>query len=165
MPKLVVLTPGLNGLALEVLTEKSSVGRVEDNRLCIAEPSVSSHHCEVWLKGDDIVVKDLNSTNGTYVNEVQVAADKEALVRPGQILRLGQVELRHETGKKQTEQARQTVKIGDGAGATLVMTKGAGFGKKENKVNKIFYIVGGVLAAIIIGALVVALFSLGNHGT
>ena len=104
MPKLVVLSPGLNGLSFEVPTEKASVGRLEDNRLCIAEPSVSSHHCEIWLKGDDIVVKDTNSTNGTYVNEVQVAAEKEALVRPGQILRLGQIELRHETGKKQSEQ-------------------------------------------------------------
>ncbi len=159
MPKLVVLTPELSGLSFEVTLEKSSVGRVDDNRFCVAEASVSSHHCEVWLKGDDIVVKDLNSTNGTFVNEVAIAPEKEALVRPGQTMRLGQVELRHETGKKQIDQPRQTVKLGDPAagGGTIVMTKGAGFVKKENKVNKIFLIVGIVLAVIIVGALVFSL--------
>lgn len=164
MPKLVVITPGLNGLSFEVTTEKSSVGRVDDNRFCIAEPSVSSHHCEVWLKGDDIVVRDQHSTNGTFVNETQVAPEKEVLVRPGQLLRLGQVELRHETGKKQTEQTRQTVKLDPTAGATVVMTKGAGFGKKENKINKIFLIVGAVLALIIVAALVFALMRVGSSG-
>lgn len=160
MPKLVVLSPGLNGLSFDVTTEKASVGRLEDNRLCIAEPSVSSHHCEIWLKGDDIVVKDMNSTNGTFVNEVQVAAEKEALVRPGQILRLGQIELRHETGKKQSEQPRQTVKLDPTAGATVVMTKNAGFGKKDDKANKIFLIVGVVLALIIVITLAVTFMHL-----
>lgn len=161
MPKLVVITPGLSGLSFEVTAEKSSVGRIDDNRFCIAEPSVSSHHCEVWLKGDDIIVKDLNSTNGTFVNDQQLAAEKEATVRPGQVLRLGQVELRHETGKKQSEQPRQTVKLDPTAGATVVMTKGAGFGKKQDKVNKIFLISGAILVVIIIVTLVVALMSVG----
>ena len=164
MPKLVVLTPGFNGLAYEVTPDKTSVGRVEDNRFCVAEPSVSSHHCEIWLKGDDIMVKDLNSTNGTFVNDLQIAPEKEGVIRPGQLLRLGQVELRHETGKKQSDQPRQTVKLGDPAigGSTIVMTKGAGFGKKENKVNKIFLIVGIVLAVIIVGALVFSLLHLSS---
>jgi pSer/pThr/pTyr-binding forkhead associated (FHA) protein len=154
MPKLVALTPGLNALTFEVTPERSSVGRLDDNRFPVPEASVSSHHCEVWLKGDDIMVKDLNSTNGTFVNDVQVAPEKEVAVRPGQTLRLGQVDLRHETGKKQSDQPRQTVKLGDASsGGTMVMTKGAGFGKKENKVNKIFIIVGVVLALIIVGAL------------
>ena len=57
MPKLVVLTVGFNDRSLEVKPEKASIGRVDDNQFCIAEPSVSSHHCEVWSKGDEIVVK------------------------------------------------------------------------------------------------------------
>lgn len=162
MPKLVVLTPAMNGLSFEVTTEKASVGRLDDNRFCVAEPSVSSHHCEVWLKGDDILVKDLDSTNGTFVNESQVAPQKDSVVRPGQVLRLGQVELRHETGKRQSDQPRQTVKLDPTAGTTIVMTKGAGFGKKENKINKIFIIVGIVLALIIVVSLVVALMQIGS---
>jgi pSer/pThr/pTyr-binding forkhead associated (FHA) protein len=163
MPKLVVLSEGLVGRSLELTAAKTTVGRVEDNQFQLAEPSVSSHHCEIWLKGDDAVVKDLNSTNGTYINEVQIAAEKETTLKPGQTLRLGQVELRYETGKKQTDQTRQTVKLGEGN--TMVMSKDAGFGKKTNNVNKMFLIAGIVLGVIILGALAFAFLNLGSGGS
>ena len=160
MPKLVVLTVGFNDRSLEVKSEKTTVGRVEDNQFPLAEPSVSSHHCEIWAKGDDIIIKDLGSTNGSYVNEKQIETNKEATLRPGQVLRLGQVELRYETGKKQTDQPRQTVKINDpGTGQTLVMSKNSAFTKKDNKLNKIFLGVGVVLVLAIIVFLVIAFTS------
>src|SRR5262245_5090926 len=104
MPKLVSLTAGFTDRVFDVKPEKATLGRLEDNQFCLPEPSVSSHHCELSAKGDDIVVKDLGSTNGTFINENQLAADKEGILRPGQTLRLGQVELRYETGKRQTDQ-------------------------------------------------------------
>jgi len=160
MAKLTVLTEGFTGLSFEVNADKASVGRIEGNSLCIPEASVSSHHCELWLKGDDVIVRDLGSTNGSFINELQLAADKEATLRPGQILRLGQVQLRFETGKKQTEAPRQTVKLGD-SGATAASGATA-FSKKSNKANKVFFAVGGVLLLIIIGALVFAFLNLGS---
>src|ERR1019366_7509532 len=87
MAKLVVLSAGMTGRTQELKVEKTTVGRVEDNTFQIAEPSVSSHHCEV-------VLRDLNSTNGTYINGEKIT---ERVIKPGQILRLGQVELRLET--------------------------------------------------------------------
>jgi pSer/pThr/pTyr-binding forkhead associated (FHA) protein len=158
MAKLVVLTEGFTGRTLDLATAKTSLGRVDDNQFTLPEPSVSSHHCEVWLKGDDLIVKDLGSTNGTFLNEVQLGADKEGTLKPGQILRLGQVELRYETGKKQSEQPRQTVRIGEGS--TMVMTKEAGFGKKNNKVNKIFIGVGILLGVVTLGLLAMAFLKL-----
>jgi pSer/pThr/pTyr-binding forkhead associated (FHA) protein len=158
MAKLVVLTEGFTGRTLDLATAKTSLGRVDDNQFTLPEPSVSSHHCEVWLKGDDLIVKDLGSTNGTFLNEVQLGADKEGTLKPGQILRLGQVELRYETGKKQSEQPRQTVRIGEGS--TMVMTKEAGFGKKNNKVNKIFIGVGILLGVVTLGMLAMAFLKL-----
>ena len=160
MAKLTVLTDGFTGLSFEVKPEKASVGRLEENAICIPEASVSSHHCELWLKGDDLIVKDLGSTNGSFINELQLAAEKDATLRPGQILRLGQVQLRFETGKKQTEASRQTVKLGD-AGTTAAVG-GTVFSKKSNKANKVFFAVGGVLLLIIIGALVFAFLNLGS---
>ncbi len=158
MAKLVVLTEGFTGRTLDLATAKTSLGRVDDNQFTLPEPSVSSHHCEVWLKGDDLIVKDLGSTNGTFLNEVQLGADKEGTLKPGQVLRLGQVELRYETGKKQSEQPRQTVRIGEGS--TMVMTKEAGFGKKNNKVNKIFIGVGILLGVVTLGLLAMAFLKL-----
>src|SRR5256712_3432273 len=94
MAKLVVLSAGMTGRTHELKVDKTTIGRVEDNTFQIAEPSVSSHHCEVLLRGSDIVVRDLNSTNGTYINGEKVT---ESVLKPGQVLRLGQIEMRLET--------------------------------------------------------------------
>jgi pSer/pThr/pTyr-binding forkhead associated (FHA) protein len=91
MAKLVVLTQSMAGRSCDLATERTTVGRVEDNAFQIAEPSVSSRHCEILLRGADIVVKDLNSTNGTFINGEKIS---EGVLKPGQTLRLGNVELK-----------------------------------------------------------------------
>jgi pSer/pThr/pTyr-binding forkhead associated (FHA) protein len=93
MSKLVLLTEGFAGRTYELNVEKTTVGRVDDNAFQIAEPSVSSHHAEIILKGADVVIKDLNSTNGTFINGEKIT---EAVLKPGQTLKFGQVELRLE---------------------------------------------------------------------
>ena len=96
MAKLVVLSAGMTGRTHELTVDNpTTIGRVEDNTFQIAEASVSSHHCEVLVRGSDIVIKDLNSTNGTFINGEKVSG--EAVLKPGQTLRLGQVETRLET--------------------------------------------------------------------
>src|SRR5215510_2155179 len=94
MAKLVLLSAGMTGRTHELKVDKTTVGRLEDNTFQIAEPSVSSHHCEILLRGSDVVVHDLDSTNGTFINGEKVT---ESVLKPGQILRLGQVEMRLET--------------------------------------------------------------------
>jgi pSer/pThr/pTyr-binding forkhead associated (FHA) protein len=90
MAKLVVLSAGMNGRTHELNVDKTTIGRVEDNTFQIADPSVSSHHCEILLRGSDVVVKDLNSTNGSFLNGEKFS---EVVLKPGQTLRLGQIEL------------------------------------------------------------------------
>lgn len=92
MAKLVVLSAGMTGRTHDLKVDKTTIGRVEDNTFQIAEPSVSSHHAEIVLRGNDVVVVDLNSTNGTFINGDKVTG--EAVLKPNQILRLGQIELR-----------------------------------------------------------------------
>src|SRR6266581_6106350 len=94
MAKLVVLSAGMTGRTHELKVDKTTIGRVDDNTFPIAEPSVSSHHCEILLRGAEVVVRDLNSTNGTFINGEKVT---ETVIKPGQVLRLGQIELRLET--------------------------------------------------------------------
>lgn len=91
MAKLVVLTQSLAGRSCELAAERTTIGRVEDNAFQIAEPSVSSRHAEILLRGSEIVVKDLNSTNGTFINGEKIT---EAVLKPGQTLKLGNVELK-----------------------------------------------------------------------
>jgi len=153
----------MTGRAQELKTDKITIGRLEDNTFQITEPSVSSHHCEVFLRGSDVVVRDLNSTNGTFIGGEKIA---EKVLKPGQIVRLGQVEIRLETDaagapmKKQFD--RTTVIAGgvklteleEGARGGSFDTKGRGFSKKDNRVNQFFIILGVVLGLVIVGLLV-----------
>ncbi|HTR43551.1 MAG TPA: FHA domain-containing protein [Pseudomonadales bacterium] len=92
MAKLVVLTQSMAGRSVD-LGERTTIGRVEDNSFQIAEPSVSSRHCEILLQGGEVLVKDLNSTNGTFINNEKIT---ERVLKPGQTLRLGNIELKLE---------------------------------------------------------------------
>ena len=82
MAKLVILSKGMTGQSYELKVDKTTIGRVEDNTFPIAGGSVSSHHCEVLLRGSDVVIRDLNSTNGTFINGQQVTERSGAEARP-----------------------------------------------------------------------------------
>jgi pSer/pThr/pTyr-binding forkhead associated (FHA) protein len=170
MAKLVVLSEGFTGLSHELKGEKTTIGRLEDNSFQVAEASISSHHCEIYLRSGDLVVKDLKSTNGTFINSEQVT---EAVLKPGQILRLGQVEIRLESGagagaagagsasKKPLDKTMvisQGVKIQelDQGSRPAVETKSA-FAKKTNQTNRIFIAIGVVLGIAIVASIVMAI--------
>ena len=48
------------------------VGRKPDNDVVIDNPAVSGHHCRLSVQGGTYFVEDLDSTNGTYVNEKRI---------------------------------------------------------------------------------------------
>ena len=162
MARLVILSEGLTGKSHELKLDKTTIGRVEDNTFPIPEASISSHHCEVLLRGTDIVIHDLNSTNGTFVNGQQVTG--EAVLKLGQILRLGQVEIRLEDASAQKNQPKkmpdQTMVIPQGVKLNKVpATKTASFdksafSKKSNTANKIFVAVIVVLGLVLVGLVV-----------
>jgi hypothetical protein len=52
--------------------DKVVIGRLEDSDVQISDPGASRRHAEVRRDGDDYVVVDLGSTNGTLVNESPV---------------------------------------------------------------------------------------------
>ena len=93
MVKLVIQTQGMMGRSHELNVDCTTIGRVEDNLFQIADPSVSSHHCEAHLRGAEVFIRDLNSTNGTFINDARVM---ESVLKPGEKLRLGQIELKLE---------------------------------------------------------------------
>lgn len=170
MAKLVVLSEGFTGLSHELKAEKTTIGRVEENNFQIAEASVSSHHAEILLRGSDVVVKDLNSTNGTFINNERVT---ETVLKPGQILRLGHLEMRLETGAPQAADKKklsQTIVIPQGVKVDDLVEHGAqpkGFGtgpftKKTNRGNLIFLLVAVLLVLAIIGFLVYAYMQMGT---
>jgi len=58
----------------EIPFDKDSltVGRKPDNDIVIDNPAISGHHCRISVQGGTYFVEDLESTNGTFVNEKRV---------------------------------------------------------------------------------------------
>lgn len=73
------------------LDEDLTIGREEDNDICIPEPEghyVSGHHAEIQIKGKDIYLKDIGSTNGTFVNGSRISSKR---VRAGQTIKFADI--------------------------------------------------------------------------
>lgn len=173
MPRLVLLSEGFAGTAFELKAEKTTVGRVSDNNFEIPESSVSSHHAEIILRGNEVLIRDLGSTNGTFIGGERIT---EAVLKPGQILRFGTIDLRLESGevpktaaaasasaaaaaaaKRSLDQTRvipQGVNLTDleGTRTPLDLKSNTAFTKKSNAGTKVFI---GVMAALGVGLVVV----------
>jgi predicted component of type VI protein secretion system len=67
------------------------IGRRPDCDVRVPRLGVSRRHCELVVRGDSLVVRDLGSSNGTYVNGTRISG--ENIVEPGTRLRVGQVVL------------------------------------------------------------------------
>jgi hypothetical protein len=69
------------------------IGRTAPADIVISHRSVSREHCIVGIANDELLVSDLNSTNGTYIDDVRIM---RATVLPvGSLLRLGEISMRH----------------------------------------------------------------------
>jgi pSer/pThr/pTyr-binding forkhead associated (FHA) protein len=64
------LTLQFEGIVLKeyVVGNGLTIGRLPDNAVIIDNPAVSGHHARVYQEGERVVVEDLRSTNGTFVN-------------------------------------------------------------------------------------------------
>lgn len=89
--KLVMYTNDGQRRVLALSKPVTVIGRAEDCDLKIPLANVSRHHCQLSLSGEDLVtVKDLGSTNGTYVNTKPV---EEVRLNPGDRLTVGPIVL------------------------------------------------------------------------
>ncbi len=75
--------------ALELNLGVNCFGRDPENHFPVNHPTVSTRHCELVLTADGVLLRDLDSTNGTFVNGERV---NQAVLQVGQTLRLGDVE-------------------------------------------------------------------------
>ena len=66
-----------------------TIGSLDDNNLVIKDDTVSRYHAEIIQEDDTYIIRDLESTNGTWVNQVRI---KEAYLTEGCSLRFGQAE-------------------------------------------------------------------------
>lgn len=70
----------------------STVGRGRDCSIMLRHPLVSRQHCEIYESSGALMVRDLGSLNGTFVNNQRIEGD--APLQPGQLLTIGTVTFR-----------------------------------------------------------------------
>jgi FHA domain len=94
MARFLIKSDGFSDQVVHLKLGLNCFGRSPANDVQIDHPTVSARHCEVVLKAESVVVRDCDSTNGTFVNGEPISS---ATLSPGQILRLGDIELLVET--------------------------------------------------------------------
>ena len=90
MARLVVNPGSPTAWEVQLKPGPNFIGRGFANDVKIPDPSVSGSHCQIVIDNTSAIIKDLGSTNGTYVNRAPV---REAPLQPGQTIHLGGVEM------------------------------------------------------------------------
>lgn len=118
--KLKVLGGSHDGKEIGIGTEKFLIGRSESCQLRPKSESVSRKHCILVLRENRLLIQDLKSRNGTYVNEKRLPADKAKVLKAGDELRIGKLkfEVLIEHGL-QAAKKPQVADVGDAAARTV----------------------------------------------
>ena len=90
MARLMINTGMDQDTVWELKPGSNFLGRDEQNDLQFIHPAISTRHCEIILQPDGVFVRDLGSTNGTFIDDQPIT---EAPLRHGQKLRVGVVEM------------------------------------------------------------------------
>ena len=64
-----------------------TIGRSPTSDMVLTEETVSWHHAHLWVEADQVWVRDLNSENGTYINDQRIRSAQP--LEPSQTLRIG----------------------------------------------------------------------------
>ena len=82
---------GVAARAFHLGEEPLSLGGAADNAITLSDRAVSQYHCRIEPSPQCVSVRDLGSTNGTWVDGLRVRRHE---LRPGAVLRVGRTELR-----------------------------------------------------------------------
>ncbi|WP_251860797.1 FHA domain-containing protein [Clostridium sp. Marseille-Q2269] len=64
-----------------------TIGRKPDNVLILDDPYVSGHHAKIYSKNTQHIIEDLNSTNGTLLNDKNITGKNQ--LSPGDLIKIG----------------------------------------------------------------------------
>jgi adenylate cyclase len=97
MPRLLITDPAEQTQIFEVSNPTVGIGRAASNDLVLDHPSVSRHHARLsMLPGDTVLLNDLGSLNGVFVNGTQV---QEHRLADGDTIHIGMYVLKYESGR------------------------------------------------------------------
>jgi transcriptional regulator with GAF, ATPase, and Fis domain len=89
--KLVVIKGAQRGTEFVIAGDVIRIGKAPENDLVLADETVSRVHFEIVRDAKGYLVRDMKSTNGTFLDSAEV---KEAYLRAGSVIKAGEVELK-----------------------------------------------------------------------
>src|SRR5678816_1818289 len=84
--RLAAISGKLKGAIITIKDDSFVIGREVAANLCIADASVSRRHSLIEKQGEDLVISDLESLNGTFVNDVPI---RSRVLEHGDRVRIG----------------------------------------------------------------------------
>lgn len=169
MAYLIGISENVKDQRFEISKERATFGRNSANDVIIDDPTVSSQHCYIALRGGRYVIHDLNSTNGTAVEGERIT---EVELKPNQRLTIGAVEFEFVIGDEKPGSdiiPANTTTIIANTVQTVMIPKSfssvspLGTKRKESRGTWIaVVIVFGILALIGVALLVIKLKNFGN---
>lgn len=87
---------------VELTERRLTIGRHPDNDIVIANGAVSARHAAITRRGDEAVLEDLGSSNGTFVNGQRIA---QAVLAPGDRAAIATYEVQFVGGAAPSEPA------------------------------------------------------------
>lgn len=91
MPKMIVSIDGVVIKEVQLTKERTTLGRRPYNDVVIDNLAVSGEHAALQMAGNEVMLEDLNSTNGTYVNGKAV---KKQALQNGDTIEVGKYKIK-----------------------------------------------------------------------
>jgi sigma-B regulation protein RsbU (phosphoserine phosphatase) len=95
---------------------RMTMGRSSRNDICISDPFASRLHAEIRQEGDQVVLVDMGSANGTYLNGQRMSGSVR--LQPMDVVRIGETEIEYRPDEQAT-QAYPTVFLSGPAAQAL----------------------------------------------
>lgn len=114
---LIVIHPDGSQHEVPIRRARQTIGRNKTCDLRVAVPEVSREHCELLVEGERLIIRDLGSSNGTFVNRHRV---QETELTAGDVIAVGpaNIVVRVDGQPRQVDSARVLAgAMGGGAGA------------------------------------------------
>src|SRR5438874_12273317 len=118
--KLVVVSGEVKTKEL-IIKLPSTIGRGRGTAVILPHPLVSRNHCELYEADGKLMVRDLGSLNGTFVNNERIT---ESPLAPGELLTVGTVTFRavYDAGGKRGHDSK-TMSLPKASDKTVKVTK------------------------------------------
>ncbi|MDB4967315.1 MAG: sigma54 specific transcriptional regulator, Fis family [Myxococcales bacterium] len=117
--KLVVLKGSQRGKEFVISGDVIRIGKVEGNDLVLPEETVSRVHCEILRDAKGHLLRDLQSTNGTFLDGAEI---REAYIRAGSVITIGAVQLKFQPFEERIEiLPSDKEQLGEMVGSSLKM--------------------------------------------